>query len=391
MSRARIGRAAVGAALGTALAGLLAACVPMGSNVDPLSAVEREQVGLPVLDLHWKVLVSDHGREAKPQEFAGVAVGQGVGDDERLYLGSHDGVFYALHARTGRVLWKTALGSVSSRPIVDRGRIFVGTDDGFMTCLDTSGGEVIWRYATRGPIFESPTLAGDVLYFSNEADQVYALEAQTGKFRWQYKGETPDEYTLRGHAGVAVDGDLVFTGFANGNMVALRAATGSVAWMASLRGDADRFVDMDSTPVVEGDLVYATSSAGGVYALDKTTGLVRWRLPIENAGGLAAEHDRLYVAAAEKGIFAIDRSGNIVWRQGTRGGGEPALPIVSGNYLVYTLSEDGVFVADKHNGTVHQYFQPGDGVSSTPTIEGDRMFILSNGGYLYALGITAFE
>ncbi|HUH00507.1 MAG TPA: PQQ-binding-like beta-propeller repeat protein [Kofleriaceae bacterium] len=376
--------------LGAGLA-LLAACVPMGSNVDALSAVQREQVGLPVLNLYWKVLVSDHGREAKPQEFASVAVGHGIGDDERLYLGSHDGVFYALHARTGRLLWKNELGSVSSRPVVDRGRIFVGTDDGFMTCLDTSGGEVLWRYATRGPILESPTLVGDVLFFSNEADQVYALEAQTGKFRWQYKGESPEEYTLRGHAGVVVDGDMVFTGFSNGNMVALRAGTGSVAWMASLRGEAERFVDMDSTPVVEGELVYATSSAGGVYALDKSTGLVRWRLPIENAGGLTIEGDRLYVAAAEQGIFAIDRNGNIVWRQGTRGGGEPARPVISGDYLVYTLSEDGVYVADKRTGVVHQFFQPGDGVSAAPTIDEDRMYVLSNGGYLYALGITHFE
>lgn len=370
---------------------LLAACVPMGSNVDPLSAVEREQVGLPVLNLYWKVLVSDHGREPKPQEFASPAVGQGIGDDERLYLGSHDGVFYALHARTGRVLWKNKLGSVSSRPIVDRGRIFVGTDDGFMTCLDTSGGEVLWRYATRGPILESPTLVGEVLFFSNEADQVYALEAQTGKFRWQYKGESPEEYTLRGHAGVAVDGDLVFTGFSNGNMVALRAGTGSVAWMASLRGESERFVDMDSTPVVEGELIYATSSSGGVYALDKLTGLVRWRLPIENAGGLATESDRLYVAAAEQGIFAIDPSGNIVWRQGTRGGGEPAQPVISGDYLIYTLSEDGVYVADKRTGVVHQFFQPGDGVSGAPTVDDNRMYVLSNGGYLYAFGLTYFE
>jgi outer membrane protein assembly factor BamB len=373
------------------LACLLGACAPMGSNVDALSAVEREQVGLPVLSLYWKVLVADHGRESKPQEFASVAVGQGIGDDERLYLGSHDGIFYALHARTGRLLWKTPLGSVSSRPVIDRGRLFVGTDDGFMTCLNSADGEVMWRYATRGPVLESPTLVSEVLYFSNEADQVYALEAQTGKFLWQYKGETPEEYTLRGHAGVTVDGDLVFTGFSNGNMVALRASTGSVAWMASLRGEAERFVDVDSTPAVDGDLLYATSSAGGVFALDKTTGLVRWRLPIENAGGIAAGDDHLFVAAAEQGIFAVDRGGNVVWRQGTHGGGEPARPFVNGSYLIYTLSEDGVYIADKRTGVVHQYFQPGDGVSGTPTMEGDRMYVLSNGGYLYSLGVTHFD
>src|SRR5690606_18123747 len=101
-------------------------------------------------------------------------------------------------------------------------------------------------------------LADGLVLFSNEADQVYALDADTGKYRWQYKGETPDEYTLRGHAGVAVSDGLVFTGFANGTMVALRQATGSVAWLTSLKGEGERFVDMDSTPVVAGDTIYAS-------------------------------------------------------------------------------------------------------------------------------------
>ena len=63
-----------------------------------------------------------------------------------------------------------------------------------------------------------------------------AVDATTGKFKWQYKSETPEEYTLRGHAGVTIDKDLIFTGFSNGTLAALRKDTGSVAWSFS---DAD--------------------------------------------------------------------------------------------------------------------------------------------------------
>jgi len=172
--------------------------------------------------------------------------------------------------------------------------------------------------------------------------------------------------------------------------MALRAATGSVAWMTSLKGDADRFVDVDATPVIAGDVVYASSSAGGVFAVDKVTGLVRWRTPIANAGGLAVDRDRIYVAAAEEGVHVLDRGGNVVWRQGTHGGGEPGDPLVVGGYLVYTLSGDGIYVADKRTGEVMQYFQPGDGVSATPTAWKDQLFIHSNGGILYAMGMEQF-
>lgn len=362
---------------------------PVSSQADPFGMLDDDSSGLPVLSLRWSFELSDKSTDVLPQEFASPAVYAGS-EDLMLFVGSHGGIFYAMSATDGRTAWKIRLGSVSSEPVAERGRIYVGTDDGFMVALDTSDGREVWRYATRGPILEPPVLAGDSIIFSNEAEQVYALDRETGKFRWQYKAEEPEEYTLRGHSGVAVDDGLVFSGFANGTVVALRANTGSVAWMTSLTGEADRFVDVDGTPVVIGDSLAVTSSSGGVYSLDKTTGFVRWRTPIEGAGSLTVDGDRIYVAAADRGIYALDRNGNIMWRQGTKGGGEPADPIVSGEYLVYTLSDAGVFIADKRSGELYQYFDPGDGVSAQPAVRDDQMYILSNRGILYAMWLRRF-
>jgi len=369
--------------------------VPL-EQADALRAVTRPPLGRPVLSFRWKKSTSDRLTETRPQEFASALVWR-----DTAFIGSEGGTFYALAAKDGRVRWKTPIGAVSATPVVDRGWIYVGTDDGEMVCLDAQTGAVKWRYASRGPIEEAAAVSGNLVIFSNEADQVYALDALTGAFRWQYKGETPEEYTLRGHAGVALDGDLVFTGFANGSMVALRAENGSVAWLTSLKGGSDRFVDVDATPVVVHDTVYVTSSSGGAYALDKTTGLVRWRLPLVdtsqpaaspgNAGGVASDGERVYVAAADQGVYALDFEGNILWRQGTRGGGEPAPPVVSGNYVLYTLAGDGIFIADKRTGDVLQWFNPGDGVSGAPTVtDDDRLFLLSNHGLVYAFDVTRF-
>lgn len=368
-------------------AALLVACRPIPPENDALTTVDRSPIGLPVLNYQWKLAVADRMREPKPQEFAAAAV-----YGEQVFIGSSGGQFYALSARDGSVTWEVEIGAVSSRPVIDpsRGRIYIGTDDGYMLCLRASDGTEVWRYSSRGPIQQSPVLHDGGLYFSNEADQVYALDAETGKFRWQYRGETPEEYTLRGHAGVALAEGLVFTGFANGTMVALRQNTGSVAWLSSLSGDSERFVDADGTPAIHGNTVYITSSSGGAYALDRTTGLVRWRLPLEGAGGLAVERGRVYVAAANRGMHAVDAAGHTVWRQGTWGGGEPATPQISGSYVIYSLSEDGMFIADKRTGELYQYFDPGDGVSAPATVDSDRLYILSNRAILYALDLSNF-
>jgi outer membrane protein assembly factor BamB len=378
---------------GALVAAAAAACGPMAlDQADSMRAVPREKPGLDLLSLRWKLETGDRSKDVHPQEFAGAAVWA-----DTVYIGGESGELFAVRATTGALRWRKKIGAVSSTPAVARGLLYVGTVDGYLICLDAQTGDERWRYQSKGAMSEPPVIDGDTLVFSNEADQVYGLHATKGSYKWQYKSETPENYTLRGHAGIAIDDGLAFTGFANGSMVALRVENGSVAWSTSLKGEADKFVDVDGTPVVVGATVYVASSSGGLYALDKTTGLIRWRAPIFDSaapaatgvtGGIAADRDRLYLAAADLGIYALDHDGNVLWRQGTRGGGEPATPVVDGELLVYTLAGDGVYLADRKTGEVYEYFQPGEGVSATPTATDDGgLFVMSNRGILYAFDL----
>jgi outer membrane protein assembly factor BamB len=361
-------------------------------RADAMSAEPIEKLGEDRLSLHWKFMTADRRTEVSPQEFAAAAVYA-----DTIYIGSASGEMFALRAANGTVRWRKTVGAVGSAPLISGGMIFLGTMDGVLVSLDAQTGKEMWRYHSRGPIEQTPAATTDLIVFSNEADQVVAVDAYTGKFKWQFKSETPENYTLRGHAGVTIDGDLIYTGFSNGTMVALRKDTGSVAWSTSLKGDADRFVDVDATPLVLGDKVYATSSSGGVFALDKATGLVRWRVPFYdvaqpsetgNVGGIVSDGKILYVSVAELGTYAMDLNGNTIWRVGAKGGGEPGPPVIFGELLVYTLAEDGLFIANRKTGETLEYFDPGSGISAAPTITGDgRLFVMSNRGIIYAFDL----
>jgi outer membrane protein assembly factor BamB len=372
---------------------LLSGCVKVPSHrADAMSAEPREPLGEDRLSLHWKFETADRRTEVAPQEFAQAAIYA-----DTIYVGSATGTFFALRASNGAVRWRKKVGAVASAPLVGGGMLYVGTADGVLMALDAQTGVEKWRYQSRGPIEQTPSATTELIIFANEADQVVAVDAITGKFKWQFKSETPDEYTLRGHAGVTVDGDLVYTGFANGTLVALRKDNGSVAWSTSLKADADRFFDVDATPLVMADRVYASSSSGGVYSLDKTTGLVRWRVPFwdaalpsstGNVGGISTDGKNVYVSVADLGTYAIDLNGNVLWRVGARGGGEPGAPVVFRDVLVYSLAGDGMFIANRRTGETLEWFQPGDGVSAQPTITGDgRLFVMSNRGILYAFDL----
>ncbi len=370
-----------------------AACVraPVG-KADAMSAVPQEPLGEDRLSLKGKFVTADRLTEVSPQEFAAPALWA-----DTVYIGSASGTLFALRASNGKVRWKKHVGAVGCAPLISAGILYVGTSEGMLIALDAQTGVEKWHYQSRGPIEQMPVATGDLIIISNEADQVAAVDAVTGKFKWQYKAETPEEYTLRGHAGVRVDGDLLYTGFSNGTMVALRKDTGSVAWSTSLKGDADRFVDVDATPIVLGDAVYTSSASGGVYALDKATGLVRWRVPFwdvaipsaqGNVGGLTSDGKMLYVSVADLGTYALDLAGNILWRVGALGGGEPGTPVVYSDMVVYSLASAGLFLADRKTGETLEYFDPGDGISAQPTITGDgRLFVMSNRGILYAFDL----
>lgn len=375
------------------LACLLGGCAGVPDpRADAMRAVPREPLGEDRISLHWKFATADRRTEVEPQEFAQAAV-----SGDTVFVGSASGMFFALRARTGAVRWRKQIGAVASAPVPSGGLLYIGTADGTMLALDPQTSEEKWRYQSRGPIQQAPAVTAELVVFANEADQVVALDAVTGKLRWQYKSETPDEYTLRGHAGVAVDGELVYTGFSNGILVALRKDTGSVAWSTSLKADADRFMDVDATPIVIGDRVYASSSSGGVYALDKATGLIRWRMPFwdaalpgstGNVGGLASDGKTLYVSVADLGTYALDLAGNVKWRVGARGGGEPAQPVIWHELLLYSLTNAGLFVADRRTGETLEYFDPGDGISARPTVTGHgQLFVMSNLGVLYAFDL----
>ncbi|MFH0901367.1 MAG: PQQ-binding-like beta-propeller repeat protein, partial [Pseudomonadota bacterium] len=357
----------------------VSACAVTPDWVDPLAPRRDRDAAVEVLTFLWKKKLVERGDDY-PQEFSSVAASK-----NRIYVGSQSGVLFALGPDNGVVRWRASVGATSSRPLVEGNRIYLGTDDGTLIALDSDNGRTLWRYPTKGSILQPPIVVGDTVLFSNEDDHVYALDRDSGQWRWQYDRETPDEFTIRGHAGVATDGEQVFCGFSDGHLVALSAQSGKVEWVRSLAGNETRFVDVDATPAIAGGALYATSVAAGIHALDASSGTELWKLPVRGAGSPSIDDEgKIYFAAANEGLYAIDPKGRVLWRQGLRTAGDPARPVVDGDLLFLSLSSRGLMVVDRNSGRLLQEFSPGSGVSSEPTIHDQFVYVLSNGGVLYA-------
>jgi hypothetical protein len=129
--------------------------------------------------------------------------------DGLLYYGSSaDDKIYCLDAATGEQRWTFFTeGPVRLAPTIAEGRVFVGSDDGQAYCLDAKSGKLIWktqlgprdyripgnsRIISRWPLRTGIVVIGDLAYcaagmFPSEGVLITAIEADTGKIKWQQK------------------------------------------------------------------------------------------------------------------------------------------------------------------------------------------------------------
>ncbi len=129
--------------------------------------------------------------------------------DGLLYYGSSaDDKIYCLDAATGEQRWTFFTeGPVRLAPTIAEGRVFVGSDDGHAYCLEAKSGTLVWktqlgprdyripgnsRIISRWPLRTGIVIIGDLAYcaagmFPSEGVLITAIEADTGKIKWQQK------------------------------------------------------------------------------------------------------------------------------------------------------------------------------------------------------------
>jgi polyvinyl alcohol dehydrogenase (cytochrome) len=145
----------------------------------------------------------------------------------------------------------TATGA-QSQPVVADGRLYFGGTNGVFYALNAATGKLIWRFNTRRVIHvasnalrDGPAIAGGVVYFGDQHANLFALDAQTGKLRWRTKLDShpaavitgsPIVYDGRVIVGVSSIEELFAVAPAypcctfRGGLVALDAQTGRLLW-----------------------------------------------------------------------------------------------------------------------------------------------------------------
>ena len=266
-------------------------------------------------------------------------------------------------------------GFIASKPAVADERVVFGSQDQNVYALDARSGKRLWAFETGRIVFSSPVVQDGVVYIGSNDGSLYALDLETGRQRWRF--QTDDAV----QSSPTIAGGTVYVGSDDARVYAVDAETGREKW----RFETGQSVI--SSPVVNDGVVFVGSKDGGVYALDARTGDKRWRVRTgeevwsspEVAGGV------VYIGSNDRNVYALDeRTGRQKWRFAT-GGVVSSSPVVAGGTVYVGSFDRNVYALDAATGKVRWRHPTGGFVFSSPT-EADRLiYVGSHDHNVYAL------
>lgn len=193
----------------------------------------------------------------------------------------------------GEPLWKAQVGRGHSSVVIADGRLYTqGFDEAKnldrVSCRDALTGAEQWRYeypaeldadGHGGGTHSTPVIADGVVYSFERQGVLRALDAATGKLRWErdIQGEDeakPTDYGF-GSAPVVV-GELVIVNAAK--VVALERKSGEPRWITE---DIGAYYSTPAPCRLGGREALASFTRPGLYVLDLVDGKVRYHYPFK--------------------------------------------------------------------------------------------------------------
>jgi len=265
-------------------------------------------------------------------------------------------------------------------------------NDGFLVALDAETGKLRWQTNTAGTI-GIPAVGNGAVYVAGDDGNVYAVNATTGQKLWTFQ-RTVGVSDNSGYDGyVALSGQTLYVNSDGAAVYALDAATGHQRCVFSLplAGAHDHLY---TTPSVVNGTVFVGSGAG-LYALDANSGALRWKFePNGGLGGVpVVKNNVVYVGGSGfYTVYAVDaQTGNQLWH--SQAAGSVISPPAVGDGMVYIGSTDQtVYALNAQTGSLAWKYattgnaaQPPLPTGSAVTLDGDMVYAGGQGGGFYAL------
>ncbi|WP_460539172.1 outer membrane protein assembly factor BamB family protein [Echinicola sediminis] len=287
--------------------------------------------------------------------------------DSTLYIGSLDGALYAFDIHTGRPKWSTQTGEglksgteiikvpaetdlnkqieialssiqkgkkeINATPVFDKETLYVGSGDFSFYAMDAKTGKTKWEYPTKGAIYKTAQVSESSVFVLSDDGLLHAVDKQTGMKKWDHETfpnarESPPNtfpFTSNAMQPSRENGLLFVSNWVRGQpfttyFYAIQADSGKTGWKLSFDG-----WDVTEPVISEGIalLAFETRNASPfedyvkLYAIDATAGNILWEFQHQKISGFkaVATSKDLAFLETDNTLYALDiKTGEIRWQ-----------------------------------------------------------------------------
>jgi outer membrane protein assembly factor BamB len=315
-------------------------------------------------------------------------------DGANIYAAAHDGRVVAYSLDRGRKQWKAKTDlPLAAGPGTDGKRVVAGSSNGEVIALDAATGDVLWLVEVTSEVLSSPVITPESVIVRTVNGKLTALDVLTGETVWSITQSMP-RLSVRGTSTPIIARNMVISGFDNGRVSAFDLSDGSVVWDVLMqppsgRTEIDRLIDINSSVLAAGNDVYAVGYQGQLGAIAIESGQLLWSREMSSYAGLAVDVNNIYVSNQRSEVVALSRgSGRELWRRTDLRNRDITTPAIFGTSVVVGDFEGYLHWFDLKTGELQARTRAGsDRITSQPLVINDRLYVVNDGGKLYAFEV----
>lgn len=279
--------------------------------------------------------------------------------------------------------------------------LYVTSAFGKVVALDTATGQEKWSQDLDATGTGTPTATSELVYLVSGDTTAWAIEAETGRIRWQIDG-LADVSNVFGGAAPAVNDKLVIFPFGSGELQAAFRKGGLRLWNAAVAGErpgiaAAKFDDITGDPVIRGNRVYAGNHSGRTVALNVDSGEREWTADHGAMGPVWVTSDSVYLVGDRAQLVRLNsEDGTQIWetdlpgfQRDRRPRSRVAVhanygPIMAGGRLIVASSDGVIRSFNPEDGSLIGTTQVPGGATTNPIVANGVLYVVSKKGTLHA-------
>jgi outer membrane protein assembly factor BamB len=308
-----------------------------------------------------------------------------------VYAASNRGNLVKIDLLTGKKVWEvSAPDRLSIGPGSDGRVTAVVTTRGTVYAYDDSG-KALWNVSVGSEVLTEPVVAGGVVIIRALDNRFIGLDALTGARKWTYQRQQSALSLRVGYGMLAINNEVIVTGFAGGRFGMISIANGGLVWESPISfpkgfSEIERLNDVTAKPSLEGDVICAVSYQGRVGCGQARTGNLIWFKDYSSYTGTAQSSDMVFSSNERSYVTAFaTKDGSQIWENTQLTYRDVGEPLAVGKVLLVGDAQGYVHAISQANGEMLARIRHDSSpITAAPIAVGGLILIQSQGGKLAA-------